>query len=230
MPSKSRLYLSIGTILGVAVILTGGYFLWNHIQSKPKQPQKIDLSSSTSNNKKSSSSGSSAGSFTINSANGNQLTQSQGSSSSNSSGSSSSSNSGSSSSVSSQAAQLLNPSTFTQYNKYLNAPNAMYIDLLDGTGTQLTSGHQAAVYYKGWLTNGKLFDESQEKNGQLQPFVFTLGAHQVIPGWEEGMDGMKVGGVRLLIIPPALGYGASGQGPIPGNSVLIFQVQLAAVQ
>lgn len=228
MPSKSRLYLSLGTILAVAVIFVGGYFLWNYFSSKPKQPQKIDLSSSTSDNKqKSSNTGSSAGSFTLNSANGDQLTQSQ-SSSSNSS--SSSSNSSSSSDSSDQAAQLLNPSTFAQYNKYIDAPNTMYIDLLDGSGTELTSGHQAAVYYKGWLTNGKLFDESQEKNGQLQPFVFTLGEHQVIPGWEEGLDGMKVGGVRLLIIPPALGYGAAGQGPIPGNSVLIFQVQLAAVQ
>ena len=187
--------------------------------------------SSSSNKDKTSSTGSTAGTFTENSQNNSQLNTAQ-SSNSSSSGSTNSQNSPSpsDSTSSAQAAQLLNPSTFAQYNKYVNATSAMYINLLSGTGTELTSGHEAAVYYKGWLTNGKLFDESQEKNGQMQPLDFTLGAHQVIPGWEEGMDGMKVGGVRLLIIPPSLGYGAAGQGPIPGNSVLIFQVQLAAVQ
>ena len=104
-------------------------------------------------------------------------------------------------------------------------------DLQTGDGAALSNGQKAAVYYKGWLTNGQLFDQSQKgSDGNLQPFVFTLGQHQVIAGWEDALEGMKVGGVRLLIIPPSVGYGATGQGSIPPNAVLIFQVQLGAVQ
>ena len=123
------------------------------------------------------------------------------------------------------------PSTFAQYDKYKDDQNGLFADVQKGTGTELASGMKAAVYYKGWLTNGTLFDQSQtDDKGQLQPFVFTLGAHQVIPGWEEALVGMKVGGVRLVIVPPAAGYGDQAQGSIPANSVLIFQVQLAAAQ
>ena len=131
----------------------------------------------------------------------------------------------------SSAASLLDPSTFAKYDQYKDSASALYVDLQTGTGDELTAGKQAAVYYKGWLTNGTVFDQSQKgSDGNLQAFSFTLGQHQVIEGWEQGMAGMKVGSVRLLIVPPAVGYGASGQGPIPGNSVLVFQVQLAAVK
>ena len=130
-----------------------------------------------------------------------------------------------------QIAKLLDPSTFGQYDTYKDKSSAYFIDLQAGDGTALSSGHKAAVYYKGWLTNGQLFDQSQKgSDGNLQPFVFTQGQHQVIAGWEEALDGMKVGGVLLLIVPPSVGYGAQGQGSIPGNAVLIFQVQLGAVQ
>lgn len=123
------------------------------------------------------------------------------------------------------------PSTFPQYDKYKDGNAALFADVVPGEGDELTAGKKAAVFYKGWLTDGTLFDQShKDDKGELQPFVFTLGQHQVIPGWEEALTGMKVGGVRLVIVPPSAGYGASGQGPIPGNSVLIFQVQLAAVQ
>jgi FKBP-type peptidyl-prolyl cis-trans isomerase FkpA len=123
------------------------------------------------------------------------------------------------------------PSAFTQYDKYVNEQNALFGDVQAGTGAELTTGKKAAVYYKGWLTNGQLFDMSRTgENGQLEPFVFEMGAHGVIPGWEEALYGMKAGGVRLVIVPPAAGYGASGQGPIPGDAVLIFQVQLLDVQ
>jgi hypothetical protein len=139
---------------------------------------------------------------------------------------------GSSSGASGNTAdQALNPATFGQYDKYKNESHALFGDVQKGTGDELTAGKKAAVYYKGWLTNGQLFDQSRPgTDGNLQPFVFSPGAHQVIPGWEEGLLGMKVGGTRLLIVPPAVGYGGAGQGPVPGNAVLIFEVQLAAVQ
>ncbi len=139
--------------------------------------------------------------------------------------------SGSDGSSSSSAAQTLDPSTFSQYEKYKDGQGALFGDMQVGTGDPLSASHKAAVYYKGWLTNGQLFDESKPgSDGKLQPFVFTLGAHQVIPGWEQALNGMKVGGTRLVIVPPAVGYGASGQGSIPANAVLVFQVQLAAIE
>ena len=128
-------------------------------------------------------------------------------------------------------ASLLDPKTFGQYDKYKDGTSALFIDLQVGDGAQLTSGKKANVYYKGWLTNGQLFDASKANDkGQLQAFSFTLSQHQVISGWEEGLAGMKTGGVRLLIIPPAVGYGQTGQAPIPPNAVLIFQVQLVSVE
>lgn len=133
---------------------------------------------------------------------------------------------------SSTAEAMLDPKSFGKYDKYKNDQAAMFAELLAGKGDdELVPGKKAAVYYKGWLTDGTLFDMSRpDEEGNLQPFVFTHGAHQVIPGWEQALAGMKPGGVRFLIIPPAVGYGAQGQGNIPGNSVLIFQVQLLAVE
>jgi len=125
----------------------------------------------------------------------------------------------------------LDASTFSQYDKYKNDQSAYFIELQQGTGDALTAGKQAAVYYRGWLTNGQLFDQSRTgSDGKLQAFTFTQGQHEVIAGWEQTLEGMKVGGVRLLIVPPSVGYGANGQGSIPGNAVLVFQVQLVAVQ
>jgi FKBP-type peptidyl-prolyl cis-trans isomerase FkpA len=141
--------------------------------------------------------------------------------------------SGGSSSSSSGSSQpkALDPGTFGEYEKYKDGESALFGDMQSGSGDELTMGKKAAVYYKGWLTNGQLFDMSRpDKDGNVQPFVFELGANQVIPGWEQALAGMKVGGTRLVIVPPAVGYGPSGQGNIPGNSVLIFQVQLLAVQ
>jgi FKBP-type peptidyl-prolyl cis-trans isomerase len=132
----------------------------------------------------------------------------------------------------SQTAQSkLDPATFAQYDKYKAGDKALFAELQTGTGAVLGTNQTATVAYKGWLTNGQLFDSSKlDSDGKLQAFSFTMGQHQVIAGWEQAMAGMKVGGVRLLIIPPAVGYGPDGQGPIPGNSVLVFQVQLLGVQ
>ena len=101
-------------------------------------------------------------------------------------------------------------------------------DLVVGTGTEAVAGKIITVHYTGKLTNGQVFDSSVSRG---QPFQFELGAGSVIPGWEQGFEGMKVGGKRLLVIPPALGYGAQGAGGvIPPNATLIFDVELLNVQ
>lgn len=123
------------------------------------------------------------------------------------------------------------PETFGQYEQYKNNPSALTGDMVIGSGDELKAGYQAAVLYKGWLTNGQMFDQSRVgSDGNLQPFILTLGAHQVIRGWEEGLLGMKVGGTRRIIVPPALGYGATAQGAIPANSMLVFDVQLLEIK
>ena len=130
-----------------------------------------------------------------------------------------------------RAPQEPDPTTFSQYEKYKTSTSALFGDIEVGQGDELTANKKAAVYYKGWLTNGQLFDASRPgSDGKLQSFIFTLGAHAVIPGWEQGIAGMKVGGKRLIIVPPVVGYGAAGQGTIPGNALLVFEVQLLAVQ
>ena len=100
-------------------------------------------------------------------------------------------------------------------------------DVVVGDGAAAASGQQVTVHYTGWLTNGTKFDSSKDRN---DPFVFPLGAGRVIKGWDEGVQGMKVGGKRKLTIPPALGYGARGAGGvIPPNATLVFEVELLGV-
>ncbi|HEY6872657.1 MAG TPA: FKBP-type peptidyl-prolyl cis-trans isomerase [Geobacteraceae bacterium] len=104
------------------------------------------------------------------------------------------------------------------------ASGLTYIDLAVGNGPSPTSGKPVKVHYTGWLENGTKFDSSVDHG---QPFVFTIGAGQVIPGWDEGVLTMKAGGKRKLIIPARLGYGAAGAGGvIPPNATLIFEVEL----
>jgi FKBP-type peptidyl-prolyl cis-trans isomerase FkpA len=140
-----------------------------------------------------------------------------------STGSNNSNSSGSSGNSSSSSAP--GPESFKEYEKYKDSQNALFGDVQQGTGSEATAGKKVAVYYKGWLTNGQLFDQSVNST-----FVFKLGDRQVIPGWEQTIPGMKIGGIRRIIVPPSVGYGAQGQGPIPGNSVLVFDVQLVAVE
>ena len=97
-------------------------------------------------------------------------------------------------------------------------------ELVVGEGAEATAGQQVSVHYTGWLTNGKKFDSSKDRN---DPFEFALGARHVIAGWDEGVQGMKSGGTRKLTIPPELGYGARGAGGvIPPDATLVFEVEL----
>jgi FKBP-type peptidyl-prolyl cis-trans isomerase len=97
-----------------------------------------------------------------------------------------------------------------------------------GTGAEAKAGHTVSVHYVGTLTTGKKFDSSRDRG---RPFEFKLGGGQVIKGWDQGVAGMKIGGVRKLTIPPHLGYGASGAGGvIPPNATLVFEVELIAVR
>jgi FKBP-type peptidyl-prolyl cis-trans isomerase FkpA len=100
-------------------------------------------------------------------------------------------------------------------------------DVRVGTGAEAKSGSQVSVHYTGTLTSGSKFDSSRDRN---RPFEFELGAGQVIRGWDQGVAGMKVGGVRKLTIPPHLAYGERGFPPvIPANATLVFEVELVAV-
>ena len=107
------------------------------------------------------------------------------------------------------------------------------IDTTVGTGAPATPGKMVTVNYTGWFYlpdapqhHGEQFDSSIGR----KPFTFRLGGGTVIPGWDQGVDGMKVGGKRTLVIPASLGYGADGAGPIPPNANLIFDVELLDVQ
>ncbi|HEU4777418.1 MAG TPA: FKBP-type peptidyl-prolyl cis-trans isomerase [Telluria sp.] len=107
-----------------------------------------------------------------------------------------------------------------------------YEELTVGSGAEAKAGQHVTVHYTGWLRNddgtqGAKFDSSKDRN---DPFQFSLGAGQVIRGWDEGVQGMKIGGLRRLTIPAALGYGARGAGGvIPPNATLIFDVELLGV-
>jgi len=114
------------------------------------------------------------------------------------------------------------------------ASGLQFEDTVPGTGATARSGNNVRVHYTGWLLDaaapqgrGRKFDSSKDRN---DPFQFALGAGQVIRGWDEGVQGMQVGGTRVLTIPPALGYGARGAGGvIPPNATLVFEVELLGV-
>ena len=106
--------------------------------------------------------------------------------------------------------------------------SGMYIrDLTVGTGTVVTSTSTLSVYYEGFLANGDRFDSRLSPQDPYSPV--RLGTNSVIPGWDLGLVGMKAGGKRQLIIPPELGYGPYGLGRVPGNAVLVFNVEIVSV-
>jgi FKBP-type peptidyl-prolyl cis-trans isomerase len=114
------------------------------------------------------------------------------------------------------------------------ASGLQYVDTIPGSGATAGSGHHVTVHYTGWLFDaaapqgrGSKFDSSKDRN---DPFEFELDGGQVIAGWDEGVQGMQVGGTRVLTIPPELGYGAHGAGSvIPPNATLVFEVELLGV-
>lgn len=109
-----------------------------------------------------------------------------------------------------------------------NFPSGLNVTVLqEGSGKKIESGSIAVVHYTGTLDDGTVFDSSIPRGA---PFEFTLGAGQVIQGWDLGVAGMQVGEKRQLIIAPELAYGAAGQGPIPPNSTLTFDVELVAIR
>lgn len=111
------------------------------------------------------------------------------------------------------------------------ASGLQYQDTVTGNGATALAGQHVSVHYTGWLYNdgvkGAKFDSSKDRNAAFQ---FDLGAGMVIKGWDEGVQGMQVGGTRVLVIPPQLGYGARGAGGvIPPNATLMFEVELLGV-
>jgi peptidylprolyl isomerase len=113
-------------------------------------------------------------------------------------------------------------------NAITTASGLIYEDLQVGDGDTAATGDTVSVNYTGWLEDGTKFDSSLDRG---QPFEFSLGAGQVIPGWDEGVVGMRVNGTRLLVIPPDLAYGSSGSDPlIPPNATLTFEVQLVSIK
>ncbi len=115
---------------------------------------------------------------------------------------------------------------------YQTTPSGLqYEDTVVGSGEEARAGNRVSVHYTGWLyendERGSKFDSSKDRG---DPFRFAIGAGQVIRGWDEGVQGMKVGGARVLVIPPQLGYGAAGAGGvIPPNATLLFEVELLGV-
>lgn len=112
------------------------------------------------------------------------------------------------------------------------ASGLIFEDMVAGTGDTAQAGQGVSVHYTGWLLyggeRGRKFDSSKDRG---QAFGFALGAGQVIQGWDEGVQGMQVGGTRVLTIPPALAYGARGAGGvIPPNATLIFEVELLSIE
>lgn len=121
-------------------------------------------------------------------------------------------------------------SLFTSNQKNIMSESESKVDTQDvvlGTGDEAVIGSSVTVHYTGRFIDGRVFDSSVTRG---EPLQFVLGSGQVITGWDKGIVGMKVGGKRLLSIPPELGYGANDYGPIPGGSTLIFEVELLKVE
>lgn len=119
--------------------------------------------------------------------------------------------------------------SMAENNQEVTTPSGLkYVDQVVGTGEAAVAGQNVSVHYTGWLESGKKFDSSVDRG---QPFSFPLGAGRVIKGWDEGVQGMKVGGKRKLTIPSDLGYGSRGAGGvIPPNATLVFDVELLGVR
>jgi len=127
------------------------------------------------------------------------------------------------------AAASFAPELDVDLSTFERTPSGLYVkDLATGGGPAAAPGQTAVVHYTGWLPDGTRFQSSLDRN---EPFAFPIGAGQVIPGWDEGVAGMSVGGRRKLVIPANLAYGAQGGGGvIPPNATLVFEVELLEVR
>lgn len=125
------------------------------------------------------------------------------------------------------SASPIKPDSNSETQSTQGAEKLKIEDIKVGSGSaQVKSGDTISIHYKGILTDGTQFDSSYDRG---EPFQTQIGVGQVIRGWDEGVIGMKVGGKRKLTIPPDMGYGAAGQGSIPPNSTLIFEVELMGI-
>ena len=117
---------------------------------------------------------------------------------------------------------------FNQNNQPIDPTGLVIEDLVVGSGPAVKNGDTVSVHYTGTLLNGQKFDSSRDRG---EPFTFTIGVSQVIQGWQEGLIGMQAGGIRKLTIPPELAYGqqGAGNGAIPPNSTLIFEIELMEI-
>jgi FKBP-type peptidyl-prolyl cis-trans isomerase len=208
----------------VGAVIVAGVFLWLHYN--PATP--LDNSNGGTVQISAGSSGQGQSSTVLN----DQTQLGNGSQSGSipmnaSSGGSNSSSSGSGSTANSASASAPTAAELTQYESYAASKTAMFIDVAIGTGSTVAAGSTVIINYRGWLTNGKEFDDSYARG---KPFTFVVGKNQVITGLEEGIVGMKEGGQRRIIVPASVGYGAKAAGPVPANSLLVIDVSLLAVQ
>ena len=121
------------------------------------------------------------------------------------------------------AMNTYDPSLAVNLATMTKSPTGLYVqELTPGAGPPAAKGDSVAMHYTGWLPDGKKFDSSRDRG---KPYSFVLGRGEVIGGWDEGVEGMMVGGRRKLVIPAALGYGERGSGRIPPNATLVFDVE-----
>jgi FKBP-type peptidyl-prolyl cis-trans isomerase FkpA len=127
-----------------------------------------------------------------------------------------------------QVAERYSPALDVDLSQMERLWSGLYIqDIRTGEGSRADSGDVVTVHYTGWLPNGLKFDSSRDRD---EPYDVALGYGRVIDGWDQGIVGMHEGGRRKLVIPPVMGYGEQGQGPIPSNATLVFDVELLAVE
>ena len=213
--TKKEIFVSVLVLIVLIGGVIGGYVVWNHYDTWKKAQNNTEVANQVTTQNSDSSASSLSVDTSANNSNPAQL------------GSGLLKSNTSNSSTSTQN----NTENFTQYDKYKDGQAALFADIQPGTGSEATAGKKVSITYKGWLTTGVLFDQSKtDASGNTQPFSFTLGARQVITGMEQGVLGMKVGGIRRIVIPPAAGYGAQAVSTIPPNSVLVFDVQLVGVE
>jgi FKBP-type peptidyl-prolyl cis-trans isomerase FkpA len=132
--------------------------------------------------------------------------------------------------ASSEVATTYAPALNVDLQRMTRQESGLYMqDLQEGSGEPLRAGQRAVVSYTGWLPDGREFDSSRQPG--REPFQVAVGAGEVIAGWDEGLQGMRPGGRRLLVLPPSLAYGTAGAGGvIPPNATLIFDVELLEVR